>query len=543
MDREKLKDCNFLVKRALAYKYLEKENCEEGLKLLREVVEERRNKVDMKNFIDSSLKYASKFSKQKDWLKVLDVYRFIMMYDGVPSRLYKNMGLCLSALGYHKEAIDYFKLYSEIEPRDSEVHVFIGELALNELGDLPLAIQHYEKAISMGVNDFGVFNSLGHSYSKLYRDSHKEEQINYFLKALKLEPNNEIVVKNLAYVYGKFDEVEKADEMYGRMMMLKPTHSDLHSYGAYLVKHGRFREGFKFLRHRFYKEDISGSAFGSILNYPDKLWKIGDSLEGKDILIHYEQGFGDSIMFIRFLKDIQDKCKSVKLILQKGLIGLFKDSGITISILEKEEIGNISFDCIIPMMDLPLVTKLTKDTIPYAEGYLSVPDKKVEEYKNKYIRMSKNLKIGFAFEGSEASLETKRDIPVKEFYELMRAKNIDMYCFQVGDIYKQLEKVPRDCKFTKLGETFRDWEDTACAIKCMDLMITSDNGVMNLSGALGAKTFGVFNSMTEWRWIKTKGDNIAWYNSIKPFQCTFTDNWHSAMTEVTREALEFAKNK
>ena len=543
MDREKLKDCNFLAKRALAYKYLEKEECEKGLELLKEVVEERKNKVDMKNFIDASLKYASTFSKDKNWLKVLDIYRDIMMYDSVPNRLYKNMGLCLSALGYHKEAIEYFKLYVGLEPRDKEAYIFIGELALNELGDLPLSIEYYEKAVNMGVNNFGVYNSLGHAYSKLYRDSHKEEQINYFLKAVQLEPNNEIVVKNLAYVYGKFDEVQKADEMYGRMMMLKPSHSDLHSYGAYLVKHGRFREGFKFLRHRFYKEDISGAAFGSILNYPDKLWKIGDSIEDKDVLIHYEQGFGDSIMFIRFLKDIQDKCKSVKLILQKGLIGLFKDSGISIPILEKEEIGNISFDCIIPMMDLPLVTKLTKDTIPYAQGYLSVPDKKVEEYKKKYIKKNKKLKVGFAFEGSEASLETKRDIPVKEFYELMKAKDIDMYCFQVGDIYKQLEKIPDSYKFTKLGETFKDWEDTACAMKCMDLMITSDNGVMNLAGALGVKTFGVFNSMTEWRWIKTKGDDIAWYSSIKPFQCPSTDNWHAIMQEVTKETLKLANSR
>ena len=195
------------------------------------------------------------------------------------------------------------------------------------------------------------------------------------------------------------------------------------------------------------------------------------------------------------------------------------------------------------MMDLPLVCNLKADNIPYAQGYLSVPEDKVKEYKKKYIKRNKKFKIGIAFEGSQASLETKRDIPLELFYPLMKMKNVDLYCFQVGDIFKQLDKVPSDCKFTKLAGSFKTWEDTACAMKNMDLMITSDNGVMNLAGALGVKTFGVFNSMTEWRWIKTQGDDVAWYSSVKPFQCPSTDNWICVMEEVIKEVKKLLKNR
>jgi ADP-heptose:LPS heptosyltransferase len=114
-------------------------------------------------------------------------------------------------------------------------------------------------------------------------------------------------------------------------------------------------------------------------------------------------------------------------------------------------------------------------------------------------------------------------------------ENVDMYCFQVDDIFKQIDKVPSDCRFKKLGSTFRTWEDTACAVQCMDLMITTDNGILNLAGALGKKTFGIFNSMSEWRWIDTKGENVKWYSSVKPFACDTTNNWTYAMNNVAEE--------
>lgn len=532
MDRENYKN---LINRALGYNYCRKEDYEKGLPLLKTSIS---NEEDIKNFIDFSLKYATKFTQEKNWLRILEIYKELLEFKEIPNKLYKNIGLCLSAIGSNKEAIDFFKYYENLEPEDKETYSFVGEIALDYLNDYLLAIEYYEKALKVGSESFLIYNALGHCYSKYYRDSHKEEQIKYFEKALELEPNNEVVVKNLAYVYGKFGETKKADEMYGRMMMLSPSHSDLHSYGAYLVKNKKFKAGFKFLRHRFYKEDISGSAFASILKYRDKLWKIGEPLEGKRVLVHYEQGLGDSIMFARFLKDLKDKCKSVEVILQEGLIDLFKDSGIPFPIRKREEVKNIGFDCLVPMMDLPLVYNLKADNIPYSEGYLNVSEDKVAEYNKKYIKKTKKLKIGFAFEGSETSLGTKRDIPIECFYKLMRMKNVDMYCFQVGDIFKQLDKVPKTCKFTKLGDTFKNWKDTACALKNMDLLITSDNGVMNLAGALGVKTFGVFNSMAEWRWFKLEGDDVAWYKSVKPFKCTSTDDWESAMKKVIKEVKE-----
>ena len=520
------------IDRALAEYYCKNKDYEKGLALYKNL---EKDDKDIKKYIDYSIEYSAKFFKERKWDKILEIYKDIISYPNVPNSLYKNIGLCLTSIDGHEEALEFLRTYEKLEPQDLQIYPIIGEVLYQRLDKFEEAIPYYEKALELGNESFLVYNTLGHLYSKLYRDSHKEEQLSYFEKAYELEPDNVVIVKNLAYVYGKFDEVEKADKMWQKMLTLNPPYTDLHSYGAYLVKHGRFQEGFKYLRNRFQKEDLPGPAFASILKYKDKMWKIEEPLNNKRVLVHYEQGFGDTIMFIRYVKQLMGMCNSVEVVVQDSLVDLFKDSNIPVPIRTRKEVESTNFDVLIPMMDLPLVCGTTKDTIPCSAGYLNVPDEKVKEYGNKYIKDNKKFKIGFAFEGSEASLETKRDIPLNYFYGLMKFDNIDMYSLQVDDLFGQQDKVPSDCKFKRLGGTFKNWEDTACAIKNMNLIITTDNGIMNLAGALGSKTFGIFNSMSEWRWIDTKGENVKWYNSVKPFACNTTDNWNFAMDNVMNE--------
>lgn len=538
-ESEKNKEiCNdkLLVNRALAEYYCKNKDYEKGLQLYKDILNFKEDKEDIKKYVKYCIDYSVQFFKNREWAKILEIYKDIVKYgDIAPNNFYKNVGLALTALGSYESAISFFKKYKRKFPNDLQIYSIIGEVLFEHLGKCEEAIGFYERALELGDKSFMVYNTLGHLYSKVYRDSEKEKQIDYLEKAYALEPKNKVVVKNLAYVYGKFDETEKADRMWNELLTLDPPFTDLHSYGAYLVKHGRFQEGFNYLRNRFQKEDLPGVAFASIMEHKDKMWKMEEPITNKKVLVHCEQGFGDTLMFIRYIKQLKGRCKSIEVIAQDTLIPLLKDSDIGVPIRSRHEIKSMNFDILIPMMDLPLICGTTKDTIPYAEGYLKVPSDKVEAYRKANIEPSNRLKIGFSFEGAEASLETKRDIPLEYFYRFMRMENVDMYCFQVGDLFKQMDKVPVDCRFKKLGSTFKTWEDTACAMECMDLIITTDNGILNLAGALGKKTFGIFNSMSEWRWIDTKGEDVKWYKSVKPFACDTTNNWTFAMNNVAEE--------
>lgn len=524
---------------ALAEYYCKNNDYERGLEIYREVIPniyEPSEKIAVTNqYMNYAIMYAKKMTLDKKYIESIEIYRDIMKFSGFPINIYKNIGLCMKAIGNADLAIKFLKRFEEISPDKEDVYVYLADLTYTDIKDNKKAIEYYEKALEKNKNNFSIYNMLGHLYSTCYQDKFKEKQIEYLTKAFELAPNNRIVVKNLAYVYGKFDEIQKADEFYQKLMYLNPTHSDLHAYGAYLVRHKRFAEGFKFLQHRFQKEDLKNVSFPAIFTNKKKRWNIKVDIKNKHILVHFEQGFGDSIMFVRFLDELKKLCAKVSLVVQKPLISLFEDSKLGVDIYSEDQIPQINYDYYLPMMDLPIVCETKPDTIPKAQGYLKVPKAKVTAYGKRYINNNEKLKIGIAFEGTLASKETDRDIPLEYLYPLMRLPDVEVYSFQVDDLSRQMDRVPEDAQLIRLGRTFKNWEDTACAMKNMDLMVTTDNGVMNLAGALGVKTFGLFNRIVEWRWFKVDGNDIGWYKSIKPFQAPTAGDWDVPVAQVMEE--------
>ncbi|DAB08587.1 TPA: hypothetical protein CPT92_03370 [Candidatus Gastranaerophilales bacterium HUM_13] len=524
---------------AMAEYYCKNNNYDRGLEIYREAIssitdEAERNCV-INQYINQAINYAQKLNLDKKYIEAIEQYRNIMKYSGFPINIYKNIGLCMKSIGNADLAIKFLKRFEEISPDKEDVYVYLADLTYTDIKDNRKAIEYYEKALEKNPNNFSIYNMLGHLYSTCYQDKYKDKQIEYLTKAYELAPNNRIVVKNLAYVLGKFDEVQKADEFYAKLMYLSPTHSDLHAYGAYLVRHQRFAEGFKFLQHRFQKEDLNNVAFPQLLTTKKKKWNIKFDIKDKRILVHFEQGFGDSIMFVRFIDELKKMCKEVSLVVQRQLVDLFKDSKLGVEIYTEEQIPSINYDYWIPMMDLPIVCETKPSTIPKAGGYLKVPKAKINAYKKQYINDNDKIKIGICYEGTLASKETDRDIPLSYLYPLMKLPDVEVYSFQVDDLTNQMDRVPPDANLIRLGRTFKNWEDTACAMNCMDFMVSTDNGVMNLAGALGIKTFGLFNRIVEWRWFKVEGEDIAWYKSIKPFQCPTFGEWETPVSKVMEE--------
>ena len=523
---------------ALADYHCNNKNYEKGLQIYREIIpqlyEPECNQV-LNRYINHSLNYAQSMTVEKKWVEAVEIYRDIMKYSGFPINVYKNIGLCMKSMGNADLAIKFLKRFEELSPDKEDVYVYLADITYSDIKDNLKAIEYYEKALIKNNKNYSIYNMLGHLYSTCHQDKFKDKQIEYLTKAYELAPNNRIVVKNLAYVLGKFDEVQKADEFYSKLMYLNPTHSDLHAYGAYLVRHQRFSEGFKFLQHRFQKEDLNQVSFPPLFSNKKKRWSMKVDISNKHVLVHFEQGFGDSIMFVRFLDELKKRCAKVSLVVQNGLISLFESSKLDVDIYSESDLSKINYDYYIPMMDLPIVCETQPDMIPKADGYLRVSKAKINAYKKKHINDNEKLKIGIAFEGTMASKETDRDIPLEFLYPLMQMPEVEVYSFQVDDLTRQMDRVPQGCNLIRLGKTFTNWEDTACAMNCMDLMVTTDNGVMNLAGALGIKTLGLFNTIVEWRWFKTQGEDIAWYKSIKPFQCPTSKAWDVPVKQVIEE--------
>ena len=177
--------------------------------------------------------------------------------------------------------------------------------------------------------------------------------------------------------------------------------------------------------------------------------------------------------------------------------------------------------------------KIRSEDIPVPEGYLKVSPTRVKEYAKKYIKSTKNIKVGIAYQGDKSANYNGRDIDFTRFNRL----------FNLGgfDFYSLTKEIVESEKVVSLGDTFNDFTDTACAIKNMDIVVSTDNVILNLAGSLGVKTYGLFNKHANFRWYKLSGDSVGWYDLVKPLQVEENNCWSEVFSELINILCEYRK--
>jgi hypothetical protein len=232
-----------------------------------------------------------------------------------------------------------------------------------------------------------------------------------------------------------------------------------------------------------------------------------------------EQGLGDQIQFVRYLSVLQKKVKQIYFYTPKPLYTIFKKNFPNIEFIKKEDINpDVQY---IRITDLAYALDLDFDNIPFAEGYLKVEKSKIESDK---------LKVGLCWEAGSAGIRTmiNRTINIRNLEPIINLKNIQIYSFQVTDSLKGNERYPQ---MINLARDFKDFEDTAKAMKSMDLIISVDTAVAHLAGALGIRTFLMLPYVSDWRWF---GDTqtTPWYNSIEIFKQTDSISWEEPIKNI-----------
>ena len=212
----------------------------------------------------------------------------------------------------------------------------------------------------------------------------------------------------------------------------------------------------------------------------------------------------------------------------KTVVGLLKNSFDFVEVISNDEdnLSKIQFDYHIPLMSLPKIVNLTYDNIPYQGKYIKANDELTKKFKEKYFNNNK-FKIGFSYQGSSVGLVT-RDIALKFLEPLFNIENTECYMLQ----YKIKDETYKGLNVTNLGNKIRYFNDTAAMVENMDLIITTDNSILNLAGAMGKKTYALFNNVPEFRWFDLSGDDVKWYHSVKPYVADKQNNWIPLIQKV-----------
>lgn len=438
----------------------------------------------------------------------LDKYEQILYSKIDKKQVYKNIARLLYDDEIYVSALSFLQNSMRLNPENYEDYKFLGVL-YDKINDKNRAILCFEKYIENMPSDPLMYNAVGELYSDINLYENFEKKIDYFKKAIDLDPKCKIAIKNLAYTYRNADNIQESLNWFEKLVKLNPENDDYCNYAHVLLKNKDFENGFKYFETRFDRGLLSTPQ--PKINAP-KLTKEID-FSNKTILVHYEQGYGDTVQFCRYLSKF--KPKKIIFLVQDELVDLLKFNLKNVEVVCKStSVEDLSFDYYIMLMNLPMLLSETVDSIPLPKGYIKADLEKIDYYKKKYFD-NNFFKIGVAWSGALEGLKN-RNIPLSYFYPLTQLENVCVYSFQKG-FDDDLDNLPDEIKIENLAKTFNDFSDTSAALNNVDLVITTDNVIANLAGAMGKKTFLLLFEDSDWRWFDDT-ERTPWYESVKIFR-------------------------
>ncbi len=469
--------------------------------------------MSMKNELFRAIRnfVIEKFSKGEK-ADTLLLVRFLAAKTELVSGDLSILSECVADFGQFDLALEFLKLYEEKESNLPLKLLTLGNFYNLRLKDYKKAIKYYELYLKIDETKSVIYTILASLYAKAYGDLSLGDQVRYFEKAYKLKPNDRLILHGLAFGYEKLKNPQMANKFYEKLLQHNPTETDYYNYGAFLISCGEFEIGHKYFTHRFSTGDKNLEY--PVKNSPEKRWNLQSDISDKTLLIHYEQGFGDTFMYCRFVPMMKNLAKQVTFVVQDNLYDLIKNSKSIsngVKIVPESQSWNLDYDVHMALLDTPFALNISSQDIPLCDKYLEVEDDKMKNYADKYLQKSNNIKVGICLHGNKNANYKGRDLELSKMQELFNLKDAEFYLLTEDKDVNIENLIP-------LGETFKSFTDTACAIKNMDIVISTDNVILNLAGALGVRTLGLFTKYPNFRWFKCSVEDVGWYKSVHPIK-------------------------
>jgi tetratricopeptide (TPR) repeat protein len=409
-------------------------------------------------------------------------------------------------------------------PRHAGALHLLG-LFQRDAGDPHGASELFRRAISIEPTGITHYGELGKTYSAMGRPDLEADVYQHITVLCPDLPEGHC---NLAMALHECGKLHQALSCYQRALTLRSEYeqASIGLAGA-LMTLGHFQQGWPAL------EIIARRAARN--RFPQPLWD-GQVMPNGCILLHEEEGFGDTIQYVRFVSRVCQCCREVYLQchpqLKEALEGQFPALRI---FAHGEPLPPFQAHC--PLMSLPRIFGLTAQTIPATVPYIKACPARLARW-NERFNDGAALKVGLVWAGrpqpprrslEPALLEALCGVPSVQFYSLQKGD---------ADLFAQL---PRSLCAKDLSSELTDFAETASAIANLDLLITVDTAAAHLGGALGQRTWVLLNSAPDWRWMIGRNDS-PWYPTMRLFRQPRPRDWQSVLRAVRRELETLAKS-
>ena len=479
--------------------------------------------------------------------------------------LFYNLGTCYLSTGQNEKAIECFSKALEIKPGHIDALNNLG-VAYTNIRDYDNAASAYKKIIELDEKNSTAYFNLGRSKGKT---GDVENAIEYLKNSYSLNTENKNALLELGNIYYKMNDLANANHYFdlaagnnesrpyvfnglGLVALSKckvdealdyfdlaiqsdPERPETHYNKAHaLLLKGNYEEGWAEYEWRLKRKDVPVPEF-------TKPSLIGNDPKGKTVLVYAEQGLGDTINFVRYLKTLKSKAGKIIFVCDKSLIPIFKQLDFIDEIYPGEKFDDATgnYDYQIALMSLPFYFKTNRSNIPCDIPYIKPQPELIEDWEN--ILGKKSMpRVGLVWAGNPKNTRDKiRSCSLKYFQTLFTIPDIEFISLQKGIAVKELEENKYPVK--NYSSYLNSFADTAALIHHLDLVVTVDTSVAHLAGAMGKEVWTLISFLPDWRWLLNVSDT-AWYPTMKLFRQKYENDWSGVIDQVHFRLMKQFKN-
>jgi tetratricopeptide (TPR) repeat protein len=459
-------------------------------------------------------------------------YQQALRLDPNLADAHHDLGNALADLNHYGEAIAAYQYAIKLRPNWPQAHDHLGTVFL-AIGDFAQAIASHQTALALLPNDA---RTRCHLADALLQNGDVQTAISGYRRALADEPSNHEIHNNLGSAFIECHQLDDAIASFRRALELAPHVAAIRSNLAQaLLTQGKLLEGWRMQESRW---KTPGNPTGQ---FPPDVWDGGD-LTGQTILLHAEQGFGDTIQFIRYAPLLAAKGARVIVECQSELTRLVASAPGVDHVFSRGQ-PTPPFNCRALFMSLPAYFGTTLESIPAKVPYLSAPQNLIQTWQQRLQHDPNRLKVGLAWAGNpKHKNDRNRSMPLALLAPLGQIPNITFYSLQKGAAADQLSNPNENFHLINHSNALTDFAESAALISHLDLVISVDTSIAHLTGALGKPIWLMLPYAADWRWLTDRNDS-PWYPSMRLFRQPARGDWPGSVEQVKPALQHWNRNR
>lgn len=436
-------------------------------------------------------------------------------------------GVLFNQVGRFEQALAYLDLCDEVLPNHAPT-LQARARTLQNLKRFEAALADNRRAISLDPGNADTCNNIGACLQSLGQE---EEALSWFDKALHRLPDAIEILNNRAFLLGQLQRFDEAFACYDhiRAQRLNDATTDWNLALLQMLT-GNLEAGWAGREARWAKANAPPYP-----KFSQPMWLGSEAIEGKTILIHVDEGLGDTIQFARYVPMVAARGARVILVVERPLHSLLRGLPGLSECLAFADGPLPAFDMHCPIGSLPLAFKTCLDNIPAVRSYLPCPPEARTKAWESRLGPHDRPRVGLVWSGNANHRnDLNRSISLSLMSRLL----------DVEATFVSLQKDLRPGDKTLLEQTniidlttdLTDFAETAALVNCLDLVITVDTGVAHLAGALGRPTWILLPWTPDYRWLLHRNDS-PWYPTVRLFRQSETRDYASVLVSVRTDLL------